>query len=208
MKVVLVSQRIDRIESYGERRDALDVRWCEFLASAGLLGIPVPSMVDVDALIGALDSLAGLVLTGGNDLSTKSNDADSALRDRTESVLLDRMDHLGLPVVGVCRGMQFLAARAGFELDPIEDHVAVRHEVTALSGSTRFASHAARVVNSFHNYGVYGTAADYTAALAAPDGSIEAIEADSAAVFGVMWHPEREANFHPADIDLFRGVFG
>lgn len=207
MKVVLVSQRIDRIQAYQERRDALDTRWTEFLASAGFLGIPVPSLIDVDALVNAVGSLAGVVLTGGNDLSAQTDDPDSALRDDIEARLCDRMARLGLPVMGVCRGMQFLAARAGFELRHIEDHVAVRHRVTRLAESNCFHAHHDREVNSYHNFGVYGAAAGYTAALAAPDGSVEAIESRCAAVYGVMWHPEREANFHPADIDLFREVF-
>lgn len=42
-KIVLVSQRVDVVASYGERRDALDQRWAEFLAGLGYLAVPVPN---------------------------------------------------------------------------------------------------------------------------------------------------------------------
>ena len=62
MKTVLITQRLVQESRYQEERDALDVRWNLFLEKAGLIGIPVPSRIDLDQLISAVNNISGLVI--------------------------------------------------------------------------------------------------------------------------------------------------
>ena len=58
------------------------------------------------AAVGEL-ALAGVVLSGGGDLQRYGG--DDPRRDATEQALLDRaLERGGLPLLGVCRGMQAL----------------------------------------------------------------------------------------------------
>ena len=207
MKTVLITQRLVQESRYQEERDALDVRWNLFLEKAGLIGIPVPSGIDLDQLISAVNNISGLVISGGGDLGALSNDPSEKARDALESSLCDRMFKLRLPVLGVCRGMQMLAYRDGFSLCKSDGHVGTRHVLKVALESKWFAGHDGQGVNSYHNYSIYGTGTGLKPAGYATDGVIEAIESPNQRIAGIMWHPEREQSYSTADVDLFRSFF-
>ncbi len=81
MKLIAVSQRVD-ISASGERRDALDQRWFSFLSKCKLLPILIPNCLESAKSIVKLLQLGGVLLTGGNDLSSYGGDAPE--RDETE----------------------------------------------------------------------------------------------------------------------------
>ncbi|MGE5491995.1 MAG: gamma-glutamyl-gamma-aminobutyrate hydrolase family protein [Actinomycetota bacterium] len=195
MKIVAVSQRVDLFPDRGERRDALDQRLAAWLSLAGYLAAPVPNRLAGDkALLPWLTALrpAALLLSGGNDIG------DAPERDQTESQMLDYAESRGIPVLGICRGMQMLAARAGSPAEPVTGHVRTRHVLTGeLSGE----------VNSFHNFGFHHCPDGYLATAQAEDGSIEAIRHRELPWEGWMWHPEREPDFSSRDLDRLKALF-
>ena len=152
---VLVSQRLVAEPGRGEVRDALDCRWGDFLAAAGLLGIPVPSGGDLEAFLAAVP-WQGLILSGGNDLACVSGDALSRRRDDLEGRLVDAALRRGIPVMGVCRGMQFLAWRDGFRILPVAGHAGTRHLLSPVPDGSALGRHAGLEVNSYHGFGVSG----------------------------------------------------
>jgi putative glutamine amidotransferase len=202
---VLVTQRLVRAAEYPEERDALDVRWPLFLREAGLVAIPVPSNVEVAPFLAAVGDCAGLVLTGGNDLSAVTDDALSRRRDDFELRLLSAIEGRGKPILGVCRGLQLLAHRSGAAVARLDGHAGTRHGVTVTPESAWLTAHDGREVNSYHGFGLH--ASSWRVAARAEDGTIEALEHPERRLLGIMWHPEREQPFHAADVRLFREFF-
>ena len=77
MKRIGITQRIDFIKEYGEIRNTLDIKWGELLESIDLLAIPLSININF-SLIDELN-LNGIILTGGNDLSSQSKNDYSIL---------------------------------------------------------------------------------------------------------------------------------
>ena len=189
MKALAVSQRTDEVSIRGEVRDALDQNLISFLLHCNMIGYPVPNEIcSSGAITQWLQYLSpkGVVLSGGTDIGSNEK------RDATERALLLYALEMRLPVLGICRGMQFIATEAGVELEELQDHVSVRHQ---LFGDFQ------REVNSFHKFGFSIVPPEYEV-LARAGETIEAMKHKKLKWEGWMWHPEREIPF--SDIDLAR----
>ena len=164
-----------------------------------------------------LDRIDALVLGGGADMDAESQGVEAHPetigtnpdRDRFEIALaLGALDR-GMPLLGVCRGMQVLNVACGGTLDQhIPDRLGheihrpvpgawAEHEVRIEPGS--LAAEAAGTerltVKSHHHQGIDRIADQLTAtAWATDDESVEAIESgDGGFALGVLWHPEEDA---------------
>lgn len=192
MQIIAFSQRMDFAASYGETRDALDRRWLELALRLGMAGFAVPN--DPQHTVALLDvvSPSVIVLTGGNDVADFGDDVPQ--RDETERLLCEWARAHHLPIIGVCRGMQYVLTQAGCQLVPLQGHVRARH---ALTGDI-----ARQSVNSFHNYGFQNVVVGFDVISRAMDGTVEAVRSRDGSFLGIMWHPERELPFDEADIAL------
>jgi putative glutamine amidotransferase len=171
-----------------------------------------------------LDRIDALVLGGGADIDPETQGVEAHPetvgmnpdRDRFEIALALEALERGIPLLGVCRGMQVLNVACGGTLDQHlpdrlghERHRSVpgswaEHEVRIEPESlaARAAGAVRLTVKSHHHQGVDVIADSLSAsAWATDDESVEAIEsADGAFVLGVLWHPEEdlEDNVIPA----------
>ncbi len=208
MKRIGVTQRVEVVPSYGERRDCLDQQWHALLESIGLHVVPVPNRLNEPGTwLNAL-ALDGFVLSGGNDLCSIPNPSNPAPeRDRTEREILSHAVIRKLPVLGVCRGLQMINTHLGGRLTRIEGHVATRHTVEQAAGEPLFSGQ--REVNSFHGLGILdnGLAKELTSLASADDGSIEAFRHRELPWIGIMWHPERENPFLERDLAILKSLF-
>lgn len=199
------------------RSFVLDEGYARAVYAAGGLPFVAPYTGDEAALDQLLAGVAALVLTGGDF------DVDPGLwgeaphpslgtvkPDRTlfESALLARAEARGLPLLGICGGMQLMnVARRGGELwqdldsqnqSDVEHqqkepkHIA-GHPVEVVAG-TRLAAlvgAGALGVNSTHHQAVRAVGEGLLASAHSPDGLVEAIEDPARPFFvGVQWHPE------------------
>ncbi len=196
MKRVAITQRVDVIAERGERRDALDQRWHGFLAACGLSALILPNNAQVAAALLASEKIEGVILSGGNDLARFGGNVPE--RDATEIMAVDFAAQQKLPVIGICRGMQFLADISGEPPVAITGHAGTRHPITLTQGG-------AREVNSYHHYGILTLPTGWHAMAAANDGSIEWMAKEK--MHGIMWHPEREPTPAMEDVKLFRELF-
>jgi putative glutamine amidotransferase len=193
-KIAAISQRRDlTAPPHDEVRDALDVRLAAFVLAAGGWPVPVPSALGTDHAADWMKALniGAVILGGGGDIG-----ADTS-RDSLETALLAQCAHNRLPVLGICRGMQMLAHVAGTQTTTRSGHVASRHKLSGMGD---------REVNSFHQQILESCPGGYSTIAKAPDGSIEAIRNTTLPWEGWMWHPEREPDFHPSDIDRLKGL--
>jgi putative glutamine amidotransferase len=196
MTIVLLSQRVEVIESYGERRDCLDQNWYRFIINCGYVPVAAPNHAAAALDILVALSPAGLIFTGGNDLVAYGGAAPE--RDETERRLLEYAMAEHIPVLGVCRGMQFIHCFFGGDLQKVEGHAAARHRLHFKGEETE--------VNSYHNYGVTKIQSDFLPLASSGDGIIEAMRHRSHAVMGVMWHPEREEKSRKRDIEIVQNL--
>ena len=198
MKRVVVSQRVDVVEKYDERRDALDQRWTGLLAKCGFAALPAPNQPAVAADLADDPAVAGILLTGGNDLAKYGGNAPE--RDATDRRLIEFALQKNLPLLGVCRGMQSVQDHFGIPLARVEGHVCASQEI-AIDGRRT-------TVNSYHCFGSRSSSAELEVWAVSDDGVVKAVRHTHRKVLCVMWHPERFAAFREDDLAMFRGFFG
>jgi putative glutamine amidotransferase len=168
---------------------------------------------DPDELLERLDAL---VLGGGADMDPEDQGVEAHPetvgtnpdRDRFEIALARGALERGIPLLGVCRGMQVMNVAWGGTLDQHlpdrfghEGHRPVpgswaEHEVHIQPDSlaARAAGTERLMVKSHHHQGVDSVAENLVAsAWATDDDVVEAIESrDGQFALGVLWHPEED----------------
>ncbi|WP_082772310.1 gamma-glutamyl-gamma-aminobutyrate hydrolase family protein [Actinoplanes sp. TFC3] len=174
-----------------------------------------------DPGVDVLESLDGILFAGGGDIDPATyraarhpaTEADQP-RDTAELMLMRAALDMGLPVLGVCRGMQVMAVATGGSLhqhlpdvvgherhraapgtDPLAADAADfgRHEVVVQEHSAAFALLGSRLtVNSFHHQAV-DDPGTFTVSGWCPDDRVPEImeHREHAFALGVQWHPER-----------------
>ncbi len=183
-----ITMRTVEADGYDEPRDALAQDWSRCMAAAfpEACWMPLPNLGDDMPAHAAAWGIDAIILSGGETPGT------SPLRDASEAALLTWCRDRGVPVFGVCRGLQAIAKAYGATLAACgqDSHVATRHRVLLQPGGGNIE------VNSFHSQGLPTAELPpgLTTRATTPDGRwIEAIEATDAPLAAVMWHPEREA---------------
>ena len=189
----------------------LPANYAEQVAAAGGIPVLLPPLPGVAGAVGRLD---GLLLTGGGDIDPGRYGAQphprtgrvSVPRDTAELEMVAAAMAAGLPVLGVCRGMQLLnVARGG----TLRQHLPGDAGHTPAPGA--FGSHPVRVAPGTRLAGILGADGDgadvptahhqavdrlgegLVATAWAEDGVIEAVEASAAGdpfLVAVQWHPE------------------
>ncbi len=198
------------------------------IARAGALPVLLPLTDDPAALEETLRRIDGLLLIGGGDVEPSAYGEKTLpacgeaipLRDRMELYLCRRAVGLGLPVLGVCRGLQVLNVALGGTLyqdlatqfgeqiiHPRHDiPKGFAHEVTTTPGSRLRAVTGLKAfsVNSRHHQGIKALGRGLMVSAAAPDGLIEGIELPGDVfTVAVQWHPESLSAFRPEAQALF-----
>lgn len=197
----------------------LNAGYIDAIFAAGGFPVLIPpvrkdSLSELDSL---LDTLAGIVLTGGNDMDPRRNGQAmtaavqpiAARREEVDRYLLARIFENRMPVLGIGLGMQQLNVFAGGTLHlhlPADNPKAMPHydqtgaphrHMVLIEQNTRleeiYGTFELRV-NSTHHQAVNQLGKKMRVAAKAPDGVIESIESTDPNWFcvGLQWHPEAD----------------
>ena len=211
-------------------RVRLTAAYVTALESAGLIPLIVPPLSSPSAAAAIMDSVSGLVLTGGEDVDPERYGEKrhekvrsvNAARDATEAALIEAAKARGKPVLAICRGIQILNVALGGTLvqdipsqcgtkiahDEDSPRTTRTHEISiepaSLIAKAVGAEHV--TVNSFHHQAVKRVADGMRVTARSPDGIIEGLESTGDWwVMAVQWHPEEMTDSpEPWDRGLFK----
>jgi putative glutamine amidotransferase len=190
--------------------------YVDALEAEGALVILLPSPAEPEQAAEYAALLDGVILTGGDDPHPhlfgeephRKIERVDLRRDRFEIALVRAARSRGLPLLGICRGVQLLNIALGGDIYQDIDSQAESaichsqhtlgdetwHEIEIADGS-RLAGYLGQrrlAVNSFHHQACRRPGEGLkVAATAVGDGIVEAVEDPAHPFFlGVQWHPE------------------
>ena len=191
--------------------DLLPTEYAVAVETAGGVPLLLPPVSLPAAARTVVSRIDALVVSGGADVDPGAYGAQphprtagwQPDRDQWELALLTAADEMGLPVLGICRGMQLMAVHAGGTLDQHTPDL-VGHETHSPGGDTygtvevetEPGSRLARLVGprvevSCHHHQSVASHPGFRAVARASDGTVEAMEAAGERYrIAVQWHPE------------------
>lgn len=199
---------------------------------AGGAPILLPALGEEAPLAQWLDMVDGLLFTGSPSNiephhygeARREGDFNDPERDATTLPLVRAALDAGVPLLGICRGLQEINVALGGSLhgqvhalpgmrdhreqgETLDAQYGLAHPLTLAEGGVLHqalgATHAE--VNSLHGQGIRTLGAGLRAEAWAPDGLIEAFSVAEAKRFAVavQWHPEWRIDAHPLSRALF-----
>ncbi|MCP4167545.1 MAG: gamma-glutamyl-gamma-aminobutyrate hydrolase family protein [Chloroflexi bacterium] len=201
-----------------------DYWFCIELAGGEPISLSPAATADIET---RLDRIDGLLLTGGGDLHPRlygqpingaATESIRTDRDEMELALTAAAMERGMPILGVCRGIQVLNVALGGTLtqdweghtgkensfDAPKPHAVSIRERSLLDQVLACGSTV--TVNSYHHQAIcdHDLASQLIATGISADGVIEAVEhVVQPWLLGVQWHPERLYELGPEHRRLF-----
>ena len=203
--------------NFGEKGCELAEGYYLSVVKAGGTPVAIPPHNDKEALVTLLETLDGILFSGGGDINPLLLGEEPLpqlhsvcpKRDEAELFLAREAFHRQIPMLGICRGIQVMAAALGgkvFQDIYVQGEGAkikhsqdmprhnVSHTVTIEEGSmlqSIFGNKQTLPVNSFHHQAVSDPGPHLKVSALSPDGIIEAVESsEHKALLGIQWHPE------------------
>jgi len=227
----------------GEQSCTLAEGYYRSVLLAGGIPVIIPPYEQTDRLINQLDRLDAIIFSGGGDINPlylneqpiRELHGITPLRDRQELLLARLAYDRQIPMLGICKGIQIIAAALGGQLyqdiNTQLSTVNIKHSQDLDRGTashtvsiecdtllhTIFSTDPANVsipfilpVNSFHHQAVKTAPKGFRVSAVSPDGIIEAIESTQyKSVLAVQWHPECFClNGDESMLPLFRWLVG
>ena len=191
-------------------------KYIQAVVAGGGAPFMVPLVRDESVIESLAAKLDGLLLTGGVDVNPRYYHSEphpklgliDPDKDRLELRLTKLAFQAGIPILGICRGIQIVNVAGGGTLyqdipseitPPVLKHVqqapmdTLTHSVTLKNGTVlhKILQQDQINVNSHHHQAVKDIATGFQVTAVSPDGVVEGIEHTSKTfIVGVQWHPE------------------
>ncbi len=218
MQKPLVGIAADRVPSptHGLRVELPD-KYIEAIIESGGIPLLIPIGLIENDLVELISRIDGVLLAGGGDIEPSLFTGEhhpsiygiNLERDEQEIKLTKLALQTGIPLLGICRGIQVMnvSMQGGLYthlLDQVphslqhstdkclpRDFLAHTVHITPGSQLYHIINQEEISVNSHHHQGINYPATGLNSTAVAPDGVIEAVENEKMPFFlGVQWHPE------------------
>lgn len=199
--------------NFGDKGCELARGYYESVIASGGIPFIIPPSANLNTIVNTLEHIDGLLLSGGGDMNplyvgeepSPALHGINAERDLPELLLINLAYNRQIPMLGICRGIQMIAAALGGKVQQDIPNPTIKHSqdldrdmpshsVNLFSDtvlSTIYTGKEMLHVNSFHHQAVGDPGARFKVCATAPDGVIEAIESSEfKSIIGVQWHPE------------------
>lgn len=203
--------------NFGEKGCELAEGYYMSVLRAGATPVVLPPTDDVSALATMLDTVDAIIFSGGGDMNPLYVGEEplpqlhsiNPRRDLCELLLVQMAADRQLPMLGICRGIQMIAAALGGSIwqdlgQQYTAHPLIKHSQDL---ERSYASHTVNIaegtllhsifdcdtlaVNSFHHQAVRDAGPQLRTCATSTDGVIEAVESTTyKSIIGVQWHPE------------------
>ncbi len=189
--------------------------YMKMIEAANAIPLMLPLTSKSEELDYFLEICGGFLLTGGHDVSPSVYHTEKKpwcgkcceLRDEMERYILKNAVEADKPVLGICRGIQFMNSCYGGTLyqdlktehnSCIDHHMKppynrVAHQVTIQKDTPLYHILGTEQmgVNSYHHQAIRKLSPDFQETAVSEDGLIEGIYMPSRKfIVGVQWHPE------------------
>lgn len=203
MKKILMSMRVTEATNYKEERNSIAYEYIEYFENLGYLVQLVPN--NTKHLKNYFDDdIAGIILTGGNNVNPKLYGNDEILsdvyplRDNLEKELIQYAINKNIHILGICRGFHFLNVFYGGSISHnIENHV---NKIHILKSSVNILDN--KNTNSYHNQAIKeeNLSKELKIIAKSEDGIIEAFKHNKDKVLAIQWHPERQNEIYDKEL--------
>lgn len=212
----------------GHERAAVSQDYIAAIEACGAVPLLIPVVGKEENVRRQIEAVDGLLLSGGYDPSPLLYGENPNRRlefifpeiDEHQLRAIRVADELGMPMLGICRGLQILNIAFGgtlyqdLSLIPnsyIQHFQKSRkhspgHEVAVAKDSllSGILGEGTILTNSFHHLAIKDVAAGFAVNAYAPDGVIEGIERKGGTpALAVQWHPEMMFERHPGMLGVF-----
>ncbi len=201
-------------EFFGQRKVYSNKDYIDSVIEAGGIPMIIPFSENKDVIRAQVETIDALLLTGGEDVFPYNYGQEPhpklgevfPKRDEYDAVLLKEAKKRGIPILGVCRGLQIINAFEGGtlyqDMSLIKGDVLKHWQNASMSektlkikieeGSILSKIYPSEImINSFHHQAIKDIAEGYKVIASSSDGVIKAIEKDDYSfLVGVQWHPE------------------
>lgn len=203
--------------------DQINHDYINFVEELDILPIIIPNSIKNPIAFYNEFKFDGIILTGGGDVNPIFSKRDHTNhqeicegRDYIEWKLIEFGIEKKIPILGICRGMQFINVFFGgriihdinLNILDIVKHVRSTHFVNIIDPIfLNKLDVSSFKVNSFHDHGLSEqTLAPnlYTFAISEDNVIIEGIYHPKYPIIGIQWHPERKGSNKSVDYNLVR----
>lgn len=224
---ILGMRTIDASGNVPVMRDFTNAAYCAAVQRGGGIPLLIPATTGIDDVDRLLACCQGLLLPGGIDVDPRLYHEDplpvlgdvDLQTDRLWIAACTKALELGLPVLGICRGLQLANVALGGSLHQDlslanphhllhaqkqgRDYPMHRIEIDAESRLAQILGTTSLFTNTLHHQCVKDAGRGLTVIARTSDGIPEALESPDGRIILVQWHPEELLDSEPRMLGLF-----